>query len=366
MKKSSSSLVQEKVDRILEWLNGEKALPFKIMAIPTNKCNLNCIYCQDTPLRNFGQFNFEDELKKEDWIKIIRKAVDFGVKEIWIDGGGEPLVRKDVTLAMVKEFKKRVKGESFCSITTNGTLFTLKDIKFLIEVGLDSLSISIDSYLPSVQDKLRGVKGTFGRCVNTLRVFKRLKRRMKKDKPALRINTVLTSKNCHTIYPMVRYFSQLGVDTITLNTLRIDEKNIARIKKERLELSGYEVTQFNAKLEELQEASEEFGIRIFVNDMGKIIKGKKTNPLIKKLPACLDPFYVMFIDPFGKVGTCTSAGIGLDELDLRKKELKEIWFSEIFNHVREKMLNGETTEKCKFCGLKDILLPEIINELKLR
>ncbi|MEM5829491.1 MAG: radical SAM protein [Candidatus Aenigmatarchaeota archaeon] len=364
MKQSDDSLLQEKISRIREWLSNKKALPFKIMAIPTNKCNLNCAYCQDAQLRNSGKFNFDNELKEKSWVKIIRRAVDFGVKEMWIDGGGEPLARKEVTLAIVKEFKERTNGNSFCSITTNGTLFTPKDIKFLIKVGLDSISISIDSHLPSIQDKLRGVKGTFSRCINTLKNFIMFKKRMKKDKPRLRINTVITSKNYETIYSMMRYFSKFGIDTITLNTLRIDEKNATRIKKERLKLNEREVLQFNMKLKELQEAAKEFNIKIHVNDMGGIIKEKNFISLRK--PTCLDPFYVMFIDPFGKVGTCTSAGEGIAELDLRKKNLNEIWFSDVFNKIREKMLNGEVTEKCQFCGMKNILLPEIINELKLR
>ena len=38
--------VDTEIDRIREWIQGDKAYPTKVDIFPTQKCNLNCKFCE--------------------------------------------------------------------------------------------------------------------------------------------------------------------------------------------------------------------------------------------------------------------------------------------------------------------------------
>lgn len=365
---------KEKVMRISEWLNGKNAPPFKMMLIPTNKCNLNCLFCQDAPLRRAGKFNYEKELSVREWSRVIDEAVHLGVKEFWIDGGGEPMARKEVTLMIINKIKRKLGSGSYCSITTNGTLFTSKDVENLVRIGLDAVNVSIDSCDATIHNKLRGTPGAFERSVRTLKLFKHFKLKLRKEKPALRINVVVNGKNYNRLSEMVRFFHQFGVELITLNTLRINEFNLDNVKKEKLDLNASQIKRLQESISEAMEIGKKLNVSLNINDMAKLnlehenrkkVEEKTKGRNLPSLPFCFEPFYCMFVDPFGNVGPCSSSGKGNEENNVCEKSLKEIWYGDYFTSIRKKMIKNECLENCKHCGLLNILKPEVIDYLEV-
>jgi len=72
----------------------------------------------------------------------------------------------------------------------------------------------------------------------------------------------------------------------------------------------------------------------------------------KALPlSCLLPFYHLYIRPDGKIGLCCVDALAKHTLgDASEQSLKEIWYSETYNNIREKIKKGrETLEVCRFC-----------------
>jgi len=72
----------------------------------------------------------------------------------------------------------------------------------------------------------------------------------------------------------------------------------------------------------------------------------------KALPlSCLLPFYHLYIRPDGKIGLCCVDALAKHTLgDAAEQSLKEIWYSETYNNIREKIKKGrETLEVCRFC-----------------
>jgi len=109
----------------------------------TDKCNLNCIYCNpaDSALR--GELS-RSILSYEELIRLIKIFVaDLGITKIRLTGG-EPLVRKNVEnlFRMLKEIKDKHPFE--LGLTTNGILLEDK-IDFLKKFGLDKINISLDT-----------------------------------------------------------------------------------------------------------------------------------------------------------------------------------------------------------------------------
>jgi len=105
----------------------------------TDRCNLRCRYCM--PATGVPLKEQEDILTLEEFITLARIAGKCGIDCIRITGG-EPLVRKNVTvlvkgLAAIEAIKE-------ISMTTNATL--LDDMAVLLkEAGLKRVNISLDT-----------------------------------------------------------------------------------------------------------------------------------------------------------------------------------------------------------------------------
>ena len=117
---------------ILPWLEGKWAPPFRIHIFPTDRCNLRCRSCWRWKVTKDGRISWvQNELSDQKLLLLIEEGAELGVKEWELSGGGEPLVRNEITLKMMEKIKKLgMRGD----ITTNATLFTPEIIKYLIEI----------------------------------------------------------------------------------------------------------------------------------------------------------------------------------------------------------------------------------------
>ena len=102
----------------------------------TNLCNLRCIFC------------FQKDMKREKgcmsivlFEKIIGECARWGVREVLIQGFGEPLL-DPLYIERVKYAKSR---GLYVYCATNGLLLDIKKAEGLVRAGLDYISISIDA-----------------------------------------------------------------------------------------------------------------------------------------------------------------------------------------------------------------------------
>lgn len=112
----------------------------------TDKCNLNCRYCNPTH-SGIKKLKRNEILTFDELYRLIEIFTGkLGVKKIRFTGG-EPLVRKDVLSFFEMIYPLKLKYGFETGITTNATLLEdkLSDLK---RVGLDRLNISIDSLKP--------------------------------------------------------------------------------------------------------------------------------------------------------------------------------------------------------------------------
>ncbi len=105
----------------------------------TDKCNLNCIYCN--PLEKDRFAGRKKILTNQEINKTIQLFVKKGISKLRLTGG-EPLLKKDLP-SLIKLCKK-IKELKDIAITTNGVL--LKDlVKPLKKAGLNRINISLDT-----------------------------------------------------------------------------------------------------------------------------------------------------------------------------------------------------------------------------
>ncbi|MBF0426213.1 MAG: radical SAM protein [Magnetococcales bacterium] len=146
-------------------------------------CNLKCEHCFATaledgrmrrgvPIAQIGNprkmqptgSRGRRRLTPTEYAAIAQQAMDLGAVNFSFQGG-EPTLYPELP-----EYIRAVRPErNVVSVTTNGTLLDREKILALRSLGVDILTISLDSADPAIHDAFRGVKGTFDKTLNTIR-----------------------------------------------------------------------------------------------------------------------------------------------------------------------------------------------------
>ncbi len=104
----------------------------------TDRCNLRCSYCMPEEPVWFAR---EEILSYEEMMRIVRIALDHGVRKIRLTGG-EPLVRKDLpSFVALLSSDSRVED---LSLTTNALMLRGMAAD-LVTAGLKRINVSLDS-----------------------------------------------------------------------------------------------------------------------------------------------------------------------------------------------------------------------------
>lgn len=120
----------------------------------TDKCNLNCIYC-NPQLPRPEKLAKKDILNFDELLRIISIfSVLLGFRKIRFTGG-EPLLRKDIMKFFEALSPIKAKTGVEFAITTNGTLLE-GNADALKRTGVDRINISLDSLRPGVFKYITG------------------------------------------------------------------------------------------------------------------------------------------------------------------------------------------------------------------
>jgi len=121
-------------------------------------CNFECKHCAIEKFKKTGQTLTIANVKR-----IADQADKMGLASICISGG-EPLIFPDLY-----EVVKAIGPERFViSVDTNGYFLTEDKIKWLVEIGVDRIHLSIDG-LESNHSIFRGNMQSFERCIEALK-----------------------------------------------------------------------------------------------------------------------------------------------------------------------------------------------------
>ncbi|MAG50763.1 hypothetical protein CL621_03965 [archaeon] len=333
--------MEKKIERLLDWACGKKVSPITIELNPTEKCNLKCKSCWQRA--NDTKTN---ELSTDKLLSIVKEAAELGVKEFRIPGSGEPFVRNDI-LDVMKEIKKH---NMYGLLITNGTLLTKEIVEELVKISWDCITFSIDGPDAETNDYLRG-NGVFEKIIKNLVLLKNIK----KDKPLIRFNVVLSNKNYNKLHEMILLAHNFGCKDVQFQAMTVwgeEGKNLLLNQKQKGELPRYieKAREFSEKYNIFTDIENSLGAELInnTNKMDEVIKEKSNGEnKFLSLP-CFEPFYNMIIRPDGSVGPC--AVFGKEESDnISEKTLKEVWFGDVFNKMRASLLDKQLFSFCKQC-----------------
>jgi len=245
----------------------------------TYQCNNQCSFCY------VGERKTE-ELRTEDWKKIIDELWKDGVPSV-IFTGGEPTLRKDL-VEIATHAKEFVTG-----LVTNGRNLNPELCSELYKAQLDYVQVSIESVDKNIHDKMVGVEGAWQETVAGIR-------HALKSKIIVTTNTTLTRSNIAGFKDTIKMIQSLGVTNIACNSLICSGSGCMAIKDSGLNEAELKAALLDAKEYagtigiELQWYSPTCYLRLNPIDLGFGIK------------SCSAAKYNVTIEPNGDVIPCQS------------------------------------------------------------
>lgn len=187
------------------YLTGKCYIPPEFVSlIITFRCNFQCKSC------SIWKKKETDEMSKEQWLNIADDLKGTIRKESFVEiNGGEPLLRKDVVIDLVKRLKKHFKN---VALNSNGSLIDEKTTKELEETGLDIIKISFYSLDEKIHNYLRGDDQSHGKALAAIKA-------VLKSKIKLEVGILITAKNIREIPRLIQHLQTIGNVSIILQPL---------------------------------------------------------------------------------------------------------------------------------------------------
>lgn len=286
----------------------------------TNRCNLRCKMCDQWKT---DSCLFPQELNTREWFSFV-DSVERMKPIVMVVTGGELFLRDDIfdILGYIK--KKKIS----LHICTNGVLLDGIKVKKIKELGIDSISVSLDSHSAHIHNELRGID-CFDKAVNGIKLLREFIPNIH-----LGINCVISKRNFRDIYRMIPFAEKLGVGQIKFDLIHT---NLMHRRKDVLSFSGL---LFNA--EDYPEFRSEVNKLIFEIRKTKLLSNSGTfmRGLLEgcggSYPSlrCHAGYLSCAIDAFGRVSPCDNFD---GKESIRDKPFEEIWSSDSFHDLRQKV-----------------------------
>jgi MoaA/NifB/PqqE/SkfB family radical SAM enzyme len=311
---------------------------------PTLACNLSCRFC-DTTDRHRPPVN---ELPTERLLELVDEAASMGVRRIFILGGGEPLLRKKATPAVMARAKALgMEGV----LTTNGTLLGPELHEQMLRDGWDEVHFSLDGPTPEIHDRLRGVPGAFRRTVQAACRLSVGRKQRSLSLPRVALHFVITSENYRTLPEMIRLAHALGAERVDFDALIAYQPEQLALK-----LSPEQTAEVPSIAQEALELAQELGIATTLEnylDPSALDRGntevKATSLSGLQGAPCLKAWHYLVVAADGRTSPCcvlASQGGSVAE-----DSLEQVWRGDPFmNQVREGMLRGDPLPRCRECS----------------
>lgn len=311
--------------------------PTRLRLRLTLRCNLKCEFCIQ---RTFSPKDIkpEEELTKDELLKIISDAADLGVKFVEISGNGEPLCKEGLLDIMTAIKQRGMFGE----LTTNGTLFDLTSIKKVVDIKWDLIRFSIDSAKAETHDLLRGLTGAFENAKNSMNTFKKVKNENHSEKPQIAINFIITNKNFEEIPDIISMLNEVKGEKIWFTPMILQNK-----KSENLILRDEEKNQFDNIIKKAEKMSKKYSIETNLQQFSGTNYNLIKDGREKNNPFCFMPWSDIVIGEYGQIGPCFA--FYFYKANVKNKSLIHLWEGSEFSKIRKELLKGQIPKVCNEC-----------------
>lgn len=309
-------------------VQNERFVPLVMSWNVTRECNMKCSHCYI----NATDKKLDNELNTQEAKNLMDQIYQVSLP-LLILSGGEPLLRPDI-------FELIRYGSSIglkMGLGSNGSLIDEATAKKLKDAGIATVSISLDSNVPTQHDEFRGVPGAFQKAVEACKALRR-------NNVLVQVNTTLTQQNYNQIDDIMALAESIGVENFHLFFLVPTGRGtkVADISPRQYEEM---ITKTFAKT-----ANHTLNVRPSCAPQFMRIARSMGLDMRQWIRGCIAGLYYCRIYPNGDVTPCPYLPIKLG--NVRQKSFKEIWFtSEIFKALRDPdHLKG----KCGACEYRSL------------
>ena len=322
--------------------------PLQISIQPNERCNARCIMCDCWKEKN-------DYLNSDEIIDALKQLNNWVGSNFFVQiAGGEPLIFNGI----YDIFSFCEDNNIICKISTNGIALTENTCDKIIKSKLRYLSVSIDSHLPEIHDKYRGVDGTLERSLKGIEYL------AKNGNLTLGISSVIMRDNISTLCDSIDFFLKLPINRLLLQPIRIWTENIPVSKWSEYKYWVNDENELNHFIEHLLIKKKEDARVLNTEKDIKDWSNYFTNPasFVKdEKKKCEIGYDGMSINYKGDIylGCAMYGSIG----NIKQDKLKDAWKSPKAKKIRQQM------KKCKYpCTsncYKELTLKEKIIKVRL-
>ncbi len=137
--------------------------PFIVFWEVTRACALSCVHCRAKAEPKAHPL----ELTTDECMGVVDSLADFSASPMLILSGGDPFMRRDIFDIVERAVSKSLTVAVAPSATA---LVTEERLRKLVELGVSSVSFSLDGATAEAHDEFRGFAGTFDRTLQMMRV----------------------------------------------------------------------------------------------------------------------------------------------------------------------------------------------------
>ena len=308
-------------------------IPLRMVFVPTLQCTQRCFYCYSTETYNPSI----EPLSIERLAEIFKEARGLGITTVDISGG-EPFSYRHIF-----QFLEILHDSGITTNIATKYPLTRQEIGKLKSLGIKSLQISIDAITPNLLEQIVGVQGYAERIINTFRYLEEMDIKV-------RINTVITPRNCDDIENLVYFL------TTFRNVYRLSFSPYAKSRFNHKDSYYVAPETYSVLVDKVREIVLDFpDVQLFPGEI--IPDPTKTPPNIKgkewkKRAFCSGGRQAFVLLPDGKATMCEELYYHSGYLmgDLRKQSIMEMWESQEALRIS---YPDQTEVKSGPCGLCD-------------
>ncbi|RJQ17682.1 MAG: radical SAM protein [Nitrospiraceae bacterium] len=325
----------------------------------TFRCNCRCQMCPLYGIHTGGgealvrSMKEKEELTVEEFRGLFKGLRDLGTRSVHFTGG-EAFLRKDMLdiTCLAREAGLEV------SFTSNGGLLTREIAKRVVELGVNSIIISLDGP-KEIHEDIRKAR-VFGRIMEAVDWINEEKRRQNRQKPEINFLCTVSALNQNHLGDLVEIAKGKNVP-LTIDPIIFTSDDIVKDSKEILqggfakqesflmpdEIGKVDIDLLEKELEAVSDNANKLDHQVYVSLARKKTRRKFfSDPAYSVVNKCFAPWYSCRIDPYGNVYPCSlSVNMG----NIREHAIGDIINGDQFVSFRNKLKNKKLLPFCSKC-----------------
>jgi sulfatase maturation enzyme AslB (radical SAM superfamily) len=318
------------------------------MYFPTNACNMKCAICWQRK-----GIHDHTELSIEQQANLINEAIELGVREFVIGGGGEPLMRWKTLRPLFERIRA---ADLYGMLFTNGTLIDSELATTLVDMNWNKVLISLDG-LQASNDCVRE-PGSFDKIVQGIKCL--LNARGDRLLPLVGVGCVMTRQTIQDLPYLIEFLGKQGCDQLNLIRLVVYSEN-----QRKFAFSISELSEIKGIIKSAHEKAISFGMVTNLTEymdediikrtesFDDVLLSERTQVKGKHTfwdALCFEPFSNVVVHSNGMVGPCCMSGDAPLE-SLIGQSLADVWYGEKFSNLRHGIISRQPEQYCRICDI---------------